>query len=115
MATAAANPLLSTARASDTSPTVQLHPLVLLTISDCITRHALREIEGPVAGAILGQQNGRDITMEVAFEAKLLERDGDIVLDDEWFSKRLDDCKFDSAILPSRHYWWVCLLLPGKS
>jgi COP9 signalosome complex subunit 6 len=95
MAVATANPLLSTTRASDTSPTVQLHPLVLLTISDCITRHTLRQQEGPIAGAILGQQNGQEITMEVAFQAKLKSNaDGDVVLDDEWFSKRLEDCKF---------------------
>ncbi|KAF2270144.1 hypothetical protein CC78DRAFT_452155 [Lojkania enalia] len=88
------NPLLSTARASDTSPTIQLHPLVLLTISDTITRHTLRQQKGPVAGAILGQQNGQEITMEVAFQAKLKQTDaGEVVLDDEWFNKRLDDFK----------------------
>lgn len=94
MSNTAANPLLSTSRASDTSPTIQLHPLVLLTISDCITRHTLREIKGPVAGSILGQQNGREITMEVAFEAKLVERDGEFMLDEEWFGARLEQCEF---------------------
>lgn len=94
MAHASGNPLISTARASDTSPTVQLHPLVLLTISDCITRHTLRQQTGPVAGAILGAQDGQNITMEVAFQAKLsVSSDGEVVLDDEWFSKRLEDCK----------------------
>lgn len=94
MAAQAENPLLSTLRASDTSPTIQLHPLVLLTISDCITRHTLRQLPGPVAGAILGQQNGQEVTMEVAFQAKLKEnKDGEIVLDDGWFSARLEDCK----------------------
>jgi COP9 signalosome complex subunit 6 len=93
------NPLLSTSRASDTSPVVQLHPLVLLTISDCITRHTLRQQPGPVVGAILGAQNGQDVTMEVAFQAKLnASADGEVALDDDWFSKRLEDCK--SALLP---------------
>jgi len=33
--------------------------------------------------------------MEVAFQAKLKSNaDGDVVLDDEWFSKRLEDCEF---------------------
>ncbi|KAF2714802.1 hypothetical protein K504DRAFT_366861 [Pleomassaria siparia CBS 279.74] len=92
MAEASGNPLLSTARASDTSSAVQLHPLVLLTISDCITRHTMRQLEGPVVGAILGQQSGQEITMEVAFQAKLLtNEDGDVILDDEWFSKRVED------------------------
>jgi hypothetical protein len=32
--------------------------------------------------------------MEVAFQAKLkANEDGDVVLDDEWFSKRVEDCK----------------------
>jgi hypothetical protein len=31
--------------------------------------------------------------MEVAFQAKLVEKEGEVVLDNEWFSKRLEDCK----------------------
>jgi hypothetical protein len=89
------NPLVSNTRASDTSPTVQLHPLVLLTITDCITRHTLRQQDGPIVGAILGLQNGHEVTMEVAFQAKLVSNEqGDVVLDDEWFMKRLDDCTY---------------------
>lgn len=94
MAETLPNPLVSSARASDNSPTVQLHPLVLLTISDCITRHTLRQQTGPVVGAIIGQQNGQEVTMEVAFQAKLRSNDdGDVVLDEEWFNKRIEDCK----------------------
>ncbi|KAL5117632.1 hypothetical protein ACEQ8H_004525 [Pleosporales sp. CAS-2024a] len=94
MTEATQNPLVSTARASDTSSTVQLHPLVLLTISDCITRHTLRQQTGPVVGAIIGQQNGQEVTMEVAFQAKLKSNDaGETVLDSEWFNKRLEDFK----------------------
>ncbi|KAH7065904.1 hypothetical protein BKA63DRAFT_167314 [Paraphoma chrysanthemicola] len=94
MAEASQNPLISSARASDNSPTVQLHPLVLLTISDCITRHTLRQQTGPVVGAIIGQQNGQEITMEVAFQAKLKAgTDGEVVLDEEWFNKRIEDFK----------------------
>jgi hypothetical protein len=93
------NPLVSTARASDNSSTVQLHPLVLLTISDCITRHTLRQQKGPVVGAIIGQQNGQEITMEVAFQAKLKANDaGEVVLDGEWFAKRLEDCRLPFTI-----------------
>ena len=94
MADPSQNPLVSATRASDSSPTVHLHPLVLLTISDCITRHTLRQQNGPVVGAILGAQDGQNITMEVAFQAKLVSNnEGDVVLDDEWFSKRLEDCR----------------------
>jgi COP9 signalosome complex subunit 6 len=100
MADASQNPLVSTARASDNSSTVQLHPLVLLTISDCITRHTLRQQTGPVVGAIIGQQNGQEITMEVAFQAKLKANDaGDVVLDAEWFNKRLEDCTYRCGII----------------
>jgi COP9 signalosome complex subunit 6 len=32
--------------------------------------------------------------MEVAFQAKLKGNDaGDVVLDEEWFNKRIEDCK----------------------
>lgn len=105
MVEVAQNPLISTTRASDSSPSVQLHPLVLLTISDCITRHTLRQQTGPVVGAILGAQDGQNITMEVAFQAKLKgNADGDVSLDDEWFSKRLEDCEF----LPTR-FLGICM------
>ncbi|KAF9691510.1 hypothetical protein EKO04_010390 [Ascochyta lentis] len=94
MAETSGNPLLSTSRASDTSPIVQLHPLVLLTISDCISRHTLRQQPGPVVGAIIGAQNGQEVTMEVAFQAKLdSSADGEVRLDEEWFSMRLEDFK----------------------
>lgn len=94
MAESSGNPLVSTTRASDASPTVQLHPLVLLTITDCVTRHTLRQQTGPVVGAILGAQDGQNITMEVAFQAKLQSNeDGETTLDDDWFSKRIEDCK----------------------
>jgi COP9 signalosome complex subunit 6 len=46
-----------------------------------------------VVGAILGAQDGQNITMEVAFQAKLQSnQDGETILDDEWFSKRIEDC-----------------------
>ncbi|KAF5848538.1 hypothetical protein GGP41_005911 [Bipolaris sorokiniana] len=94
MVESSGNPLVSTTRASDASPTVQLHPLVLLTITDCVTRHTLRQQTGPVVGAILGAQDGQNITMEVAFQAKLRSNeDGETTLDDDWFSKRIEDFK----------------------
>jgi COP9 signalosome complex subunit 6 len=70
-----------------------LHPLVLLTMSDYITRHTLREQRGPIIGAILGQQNGREITMEHAFECHLEEApavDGGYLLNLALFGARLE-------------------------
>lgn len=94
MANPEANPLLSTNNASDSTPLVQLHPLVLLTISDYATRHTLRQQEGPIVGAIIGQQNGREITLEHAFECKLVtSAEGDVAVDREWFVDRLQQCQ----------------------
>ncbi|KAF7845903.1 hypothetical protein BT93_L0120 [Corymbia citriodora subsp. variegata] len=52
---------------------VLLHPLVLLTASDLITRHRLREFPGPVAGLLLGQVDdvASTVTAEHAFTARL--------------------------------------------
>ncbi len=82
------NPLLSTQK-SDSGLHVALHPLVLLTISDYITRHTLRNLKGPVVGALLGQQNGQELTVEHAFECKV---DKDMI-DWEWFDTRLQQSK----------------------
>ena len=58
---------------SDSGLTVALHPLILLSISDYITRHVLRHQPGLVVGALLGQQNGRSITLEHAFDCQTIE------------------------------------------
>lgn len=83
------NPLLSTQKSSDSRLQAVLHPLVLLTISDYITRHTLREQPGPVIGALIGQQNGREITIEHAFECATLPKDGEVIIDADWFEQRL--------------------------
>lgn len=88
------NPLVSP-KSSDSGLHVLLHPLVLLTISDHITRHAARQQQGPIVGALLGQQQGRDISLENAFECNLLtEENGDVVLHHSWFEQRLKECMF---------------------
>jgi COP9 signalosome complex subunit 6 len=87
MAAAQDNPLLS-AQKSDSGLHVALHPLVLLTISDYITRHTLRQQKGAIVGALLGQQNGREITVEHAFECRMMEG-GSPSVDEEWFAVRL--------------------------
>jgi COP9 signalosome complex subunit 6 len=91
---APSNPLLASSSPSDTSPEIQLHPLVILTISDTIARRTIRKQTGPIAGAILGQQNGREVTMEVAFDGKMeVGSDGQVQFDSEWFNDRLEMCK----------------------
>lgn len=95
------NPLLSSQKTSDSSLQIILHPLVLLTISDYITRHTLRQQKGPIVGGLLGQQTGREITIEHAFECLVGEVDGDIVLNTAWFEERCQQSRFtDSSIEP---------------
>lgn len=76
---------------SDSGLNVALHPLVLLNISDYITRHTLRRQSSPIVGALLGQQNGRETTIEHAFEIKADGPNGTI--DGEWFAIRLQQSK----------------------
>ena len=89
-------PLLSTHHSSGSSLKVSLHPLVLLTISDHITRHALRHSNGVIVGALLGQQSGRNITLEYAFECNTITSEfkpDEIILHDAWFKERLQQYK----------------------
>ncbi|KAI0014320.1 hypothetical protein F4779DRAFT_5411 [Xylariaceae sp. FL0662B] len=93
MESAEKNPLISSQKSSDSGVQAVLHPLVLLTISDYITRHSLRAQQGPIVGALIGQQNGREITIEHAFECATEAKDGHVVLQASWFSQRLDQMK----------------------
>ncbi|KAE8150007.1 hypothetical protein BDV25DRAFT_155269 [Aspergillus avenaceus] len=95
-------------KSSDSGLHIQLHPLILLTISDHITRHAARSQQGPILGALLGQQNGREITLEHAFECKVREGpNGESQLPDEWFNERVKQFK-DVHKIPALDLvgWW---------
>lgn len=81
---------LIAAHAPESSQRVHLHPLVLLTASDLITRHRVRELAGPVVGILLGQQQGTEITAEYAFTAVL--KDGLLDQTEEWTEKRIEQC-----------------------
>src|SRR3984957_20657563 len=90
--TTAENPFLSM-RPSDSNLTVSLHPLVLLTVSDHITRHRVRGEAGPVVGALLGQQKGRETTIEHAFSCRAIPGpNGEVIMDVYWFEERLKQC-----------------------
>lgn len=88
------NPLLSS-KPSDSGTAVSLHPLVLLTASDQITRHRVRGMREPVVGILLGQQKGREITAEHAFPAAL-EKDesGKYTFKQEWLEVRTQQCRY---------------------
>ena len=97
-------------KSSDSGLHIQLHPLVLLTVSDQITRHAARQQHGPIIGALLGQQNGREITLEHAFECPVTcGLNDEIILPAAWFEERLQQCTRN----PSRDQ--LGLLLASKN
>jgi COP9 signalosome complex subunit 6 len=84
------NPLIST-QSSDSGLEVALHPLPLLEISDYITRGYQRGISGAIVGGLLGQQNGREITVEHSFSCKTDKNaKGEYRLDLAWFNNRLE-------------------------
>lgn len=93
------NPLVSTGSSSELH--VILHPLVLLTISDYIARHTLQKQEGPMVGGLLGQQNGREITIEHTFECRMdmSGPQGEPRVDEEWFRVRLEQSAFPSCLM----------------
>ncbi|KAJ5398837.1 hypothetical protein N7465_009326 [Penicillium sp. CMV-2018d] len=81
-------------KSSDSGLHIQLHPLVLLTVSDQITRHAARQQHGPIIGGLLGQQNGREITLEHAFECPVTcGLNDEVILPAAWFEERLQQFK----------------------
>jgi COP9 signalosome complex subunit 6 len=104
MADKSDNPLIST-KPSDSGLHVALHPLVLLTISDYATRHSARQQQGPIVGALLGQQQGRQITLEHAFECHTKRSpDDEIILDSAWFGTRVQQCKLQPLEIWQRHF-----------
>lgn len=78
-----------------------IHPLVLLSISDYITRHTLRQLKQPIVGVLLGQHHGREITIEHAYDVRLTPqtKDGDPSGTSQWklhesfFRERLQQYK----------------------
>jgi len=90
----ATSPLVST-HASTSGLQIALHPLALLTISDYITRHTLRNQSGPIVGALLGSQNGREIAIEYAYEfLASVDGAGNVVVDKKWFETKLRLCEW---------------------
>lgn len=88
--------LLISSKPSESGLSVSLHPLVLLTVSDQVTRHAVRQQQGPVAGALLGQQKGREITAEYAFPVLLVKTsEGQWQFDYDWMETRIQQCKIE--------------------
>ncbi|KAI8482297.1 PREDICTED: COP9 signalosome complex subunit 6-like [Branchiostoma belcheri] len=71
------------------SVTVQLHPLVIMNVSEHWTR--IRAQEGKavqVLGALLGKQSGRNLEICNSFELMFDTIDGDIIIDRDYFSTK---------------------------
>ncbi|KAM5456268.1 hypothetical protein MaudCBS49596_001289 [Microsporum audouinii] len=85
---------LVSSKSSHSSLHALLHPLVLLNISDHITRHTVRQQKGLIVGAILGQQHGRSITLEHVFDCNLVTTSGgEVLLHQAFFNERLQQFK----------------------
>jgi COP9 signalosome complex subunit 6 len=72
---------------------VILHPMPVINIGDYVTRHYLRKQPGPIVGALFGQQNGREATIEHAYEVKTLLNGDQVTLEPLWFETRLEQSK----------------------
>lgn len=99
--------LISSHKSSESGLQIHLHPLVLLTISDHITRHVSRDRQDPIVGALLGRQHGRDISLEFAFDCDLIHGNGDhFTLNDSWFKDRLQQYKDVHKVPPLELVGW---------
>lgn len=88
------NELLSARKSSDSGLQIALHPLPMLEISDFITRASQRGLSGAIVGALLGQQNGRDVTIEHSFTCNAVKNASSLYeLDEPWFNARLEQSK----------------------
>lgn len=108
--------LLSAHPSSESGLQISLHPLVLLTVSDYITRHTLRNASDIIAGALLGQQTGRIITLEYAFECKTVQsatHPDQTILHDTWFRDRLQQYKDVHKDPPLELMGWFTMSPPS--
>ncbi|XP_037089310.1 COP9 signalosome complex subunit 6-like [Pollicipes pollicipes] len=82
--------------AAGTSPsvTVQLHPLVILNISEHWTRiRAQQAAPRQVLGALIGQQKGRNVEIMNSFELVFDTVDGQIVVDTDYYAMKEEQFK----------------------
>ncbi|OJD25001.1 hypothetical protein ACJ73_03633 [Blastomyces percursus] len=106
------NPLISL-KSSDSGLQILLHPLVLLNISDHVTRHIARQQKGPIAGALIGQQKARTISLEHVFECNIVTTsNGDSVLHEPWFEERLQQFRDVHKDPPLDLVGWFTLAPP---
>ena len=73
-----------------------IHPLVLLTVSDHITRIRAQgpapEVSGRVVGCLLGTQSARSVEITNAFELKCTMQGSTLVIDREYMLLKQEQC-----------------------
>lgn len=75
---------------TQSSVSLTLHPLVLMNMADHWSRTRAQNPDSPppVMGALLGKQKGRELELSNSFELAILEVDGGVVMDKEFFTGR---------------------------
>ncbi|KAK3324595.1 hypothetical protein B0T19DRAFT_477472 [Cercophora scortea] len=105
------NSLISAQKSADTGLQVALHPLPILEISDYITRSYQRGYKGAIVGALLGQQNGREITIEHSFTCRTEKNAaGFYKLDETWFQSRIEQMRLVHKSPPLDLVGWYALV-----
>lgn len=80
-----------------------LHPLVLIQISDHITRiRAQGGAEQRVVGCVLGVQSSRTVEITNAFELKYTVQNGQLVLDKDFLLLKQDQCESPASFFLPR-------------
>lgn len=76
---------------ADTATRAQVHPLVLLSITEKITRNVVRAHTVPLLGGIVGHVTSKGVNLEHAFDIKLIRRDDGSGwdIDEEFFRTRV--------------------------
>lgn len=85
---------------------IQIHPLVLMNVADHFTRQKRIASQQQVIGALFGIQNGLDVSVFDSFEMKYDVVHGDIQIDKEFLSSRIQQCTFAAAL--DTFHWILC-------
>lgn len=84
------------AKVSNSGLVFQLHPLALINISDHFVRiraNGLAQGSGRVYGCLLGQQNGREVSISNSFELKIIDGMEGPDIDEAFLIKKQDQYK----------------------
>jgi len=83
-------------KTSNSGLVFQLHPLALINISDHFVRiraNGLAQGSGRVCGCLLGQQNGREVSISNSFELKIIDGMEGPDIDEAFLTRKQDQYK----------------------